>query len=61
MTSQHRYRAADLDGQFYPLDVLVLATGFRPDRFVRPVRVIGATAPISRKNDILIRYPNAAW
>ena len=30
-----------LDGQFYPLDVLVLATGFRADRFVRPVRVIG--------------------
>ncbi len=30
-----------LDGRLHPLDVLVLATGFRVDRFVRPMEVIG--------------------
>lgn len=30
-----------LDGKLTELDVLVLATGFRADRFVRPMRVIG--------------------
>lgn len=29
------------DGALHDLDVLVLATGFRVDRFVRPMRVIG--------------------
>ncbi len=29
------------DGVLHELDVLVLATGFRPDRFVRPTRVVG--------------------
>jgi cation diffusion facilitator CzcD-associated flavoprotein CzcO len=29
------------DGLLHPLDVLVLATGFRVDRFVRPMQVIG--------------------
>lgn len=29
------------DGVLHPLDVLVLATGFRVDRFVRPMRVVG--------------------
>jgi cation diffusion facilitator CzcD-associated flavoprotein CzcO len=29
------------DGMLHELDVLVLATGFRVDRFVRPMRVIG--------------------
>ena len=29
------------DGRLHPLDVLVLATGFRVDRFVRPIRVRG--------------------
>jgi cation diffusion facilitator CzcD-associated flavoprotein CzcO len=29
------------DGVLHPLDVLVLATGFRVDRFVRPMSVIG--------------------
>jgi cation diffusion facilitator CzcD-associated flavoprotein CzcO len=29
------------DGSFHELDVLVLATGFRVDRFVRPIEVIG--------------------
>ena len=29
------------DGALHELDVLVLATGFRVDRFVRPMRVIG--------------------
>ncbi|MGB2920705.1 MAG: NAD(P)/FAD-dependent oxidoreductase [Mycobacterium sp.] len=30
------------DGVLHELDVLVLATGFRVDRFVRPIRVLGA-------------------
>jgi len=30
------------DGQFYPLDTLVLATGFAVDRFIRPTQVTGA-------------------
>jgi cation diffusion facilitator CzcD-associated flavoprotein CzcO len=29
------------DGKLHPLDVLVLATGFRADRFVRPTKVLG--------------------
>lgn len=29
------------DGALHELDVLVLATGFRVDRFVRPIRVVG--------------------
>jgi cation diffusion facilitator CzcD-associated flavoprotein CzcO len=29
------------DGQLHELDVLVLATGFRTDRFLRPMRVLG--------------------
>ena len=29
------------DGVLHPLDVLVLATGFRVDRFLRPIEVIG--------------------
>ena len=29
------------DGVLHRLDVLVLATGFQVDRFVRPIRVIG--------------------
>lgn len=29
------------DGQLHEIDVLVLATGFRVDRFLRPVRVVG--------------------
>jgi len=29
------------DGRLHELDVLVLATGFRTDRFIRPARVIG--------------------
>lgn len=29
------------DGTFHPLDVLVLATGFEVDRFVRPMKIIG--------------------
>ncbi|GIX30601.1 MAG: putative monooxygenase [Porticoccaceae bacterium] len=32
------------DGSFHPLDVLVLATGFHADAFVRPMRVIGRDA-----------------
>jgi cation diffusion facilitator CzcD-associated flavoprotein CzcO len=29
------------DGSFHPLDVIVLATGFRADRFIRPTVVLG--------------------
>lgn len=29
------------DGSFHELDVLVLATGFRTDRFTRPMRILG--------------------
>lgn len=29
------------DGELHPLDVLVLATGFKADRFVRPMKVLG--------------------
>lgn len=29
------------DGRLHPLDVLVLATGFRVDRFLRPIEVLG--------------------
>jgi len=29
------------DGRVHPIDVLVLATGFRTDRFMRPMQVIG--------------------
>ncbi len=29
------------DGRLHPLDVLVLATGFRVDRFMRPMRIAG--------------------
>jgi cation diffusion facilitator CzcD-associated flavoprotein CzcO len=31
-----------IDGTFHPLDVIVLATGFRADRFIRPTKVKGA-------------------
>ena len=30
-----------MDGRLHELDVLVLATGFRVDRFLRPIEVIG--------------------
>ena len=29
------------DGVLHPLDILVVATGFRVDRFVRPMHVVG--------------------
>jgi len=29
------------DGSFHELDILVLATGFQTDRFIRPTEVIG--------------------
>jgi len=34
------------DGRLHELDVLVLATGFRVDRFVRPMQVIGRNATV---------------
>ena len=33
------------DGRLHELDVLVLATGFRVDRFLRPIQVIGPRRP----------------
>ena len=30
-----------LDGQLHEFDVLILATGFRVDRFMRPIEVVG--------------------
>lgn len=30
-----------MSGELYPLDVLVLATGFRVDRFMRPMQIVG--------------------
>ena len=37
------------DGRLHELDVLVLATGFRVDRFMRPMQVIGGTASTSTR------------
>ena len=56
------------DGVLHPLDVLVLATGFRVDRFVRPMRVIGdggvalddvwATGPFAYMTLAVPDFPN---
>lgn len=45
------------DGTFHPLDVLVLATGFKADRFIRPTRVIGRGGV--NLDDIWARRPKA--
>jgi cation diffusion facilitator CzcD-associated flavoprotein CzcO len=45
------------DGQLHELDVLVLATGFRTDRFVRPAEVIGSRG--RRLDDVWGRHPSA--
>lgn len=45
------------DGRLHPLDVLVLATGFRVDRFVRPIEVIGRDG--LRLDDVWAKRPSA--
>ena len=46
-----------LDGQLHEVDVLVLATGFRVDRFLRPIEVIGADG--IRLDDVWSQRPSA--
>lgn len=56
------------DGELHELDVAVLATGFRPDRFIRPTRVIGVNevnlddvwtpAPIAYLSVMVPGFPN---
>jgi cation diffusion facilitator CzcD-associated flavoprotein CzcO len=45
------------DGRLHELDVLVLATGFRVDRFLRPIEVTGRDGV--RLNDVWRERPNA--
>jgi cation diffusion facilitator CzcD-associated flavoprotein CzcO len=45
------------DGRLHPLDVLVLATGFRVDRFIRPTEVIGRNG--RRLDDVWSKRPIA--
>jgi cation diffusion facilitator CzcD-associated flavoprotein CzcO len=45
------------DGRLHALDVLVLATGFRVDRFLRPIEVIGRGG--LRLDDLWARRPTA--
>ena len=45
------------DGRLHELDVLVLATGFRVDRFMRPIEVIGRDG--RRLDDVWSRRPVA--
>jgi cation diffusion facilitator CzcD-associated flavoprotein CzcO len=45
------------DGRLHALDVLVLATGFRVDRFMRPIEVIGRGG--TRLDDLWARRPTA--
>jgi cation diffusion facilitator CzcD-associated flavoprotein CzcO len=45
------------DGRLHELDVLVLATGFRADRFMRPTQVIGRDAV--RLDDVWAARPSA--
>ncbi len=45
------------DGRLHELDVLVLATGFRVDRFLRPIEVIGRDGV--RLDDAWAQRPNA--
>lgn len=45
------------DGTFHPLDVIVLATGFKADRFIRPTRVRGRGG--ADLDDIWARRPKA--
>jgi len=45
------------DGRLHALDVLVLATGFRADRFLRPMQVIGRNG--ARLDDVWSKRPIA--
>ncbi len=45
------------DGRLHDLDVLVLATGFRVDRFLRPIEVIGRDGV--RLDEVWAKRPNA--
>ena len=45
------------DGRLHELDVLVLATGFRVDRFIRPIEVTGRDGV--KLNDVWAERPNA--
>lgn len=45
------------DGRLHELDVLVLATGFRVDRFLRPIEVVGRGGV--RLDDVWARRPSA--
>lgn len=45
------------DGVLHELDVLVLATGFRVDRFVRPIRVVGSDG--TDLDDVWAKHPTA--
>ena len=45
------------DGRLHELDVLVLATGFRVDRFMRPMQVIGRAG--TRLDDVWAKRPAA--
>lgn len=45
------------DGQFHELDVLVLATGFHVDRFVRPTEVVGRHG--KRLGEVWAKRPSA--
>jgi cation diffusion facilitator CzcD-associated flavoprotein CzcO len=45
------------DGRLHELDVLVLATGFRADRFLRPIEVVGRDG--TRLDDVWAKRPTA--
>jgi cation diffusion facilitator CzcD-associated flavoprotein CzcO len=45
------------DGRLHELDVLILATGFRADRFLRPIEVVGRGG--RRLDDLWARRPTA--
>ena len=45
------------DGEFHELDVLVIATGFRPDAFIRPTTVLGRDG--INLDDAWESYPSA--
>ena len=46
-----------VDGDFHPLDVLVLATGFQVDRFLRPIEVVGEAG--RTLDEAWVRRPSA--
>ena len=46
-----------VDGRLHELDVLVLATGFRPDRFMRPAQIVGRNGV--KLDDVWAKRPSA--